>query len=706
MLRALAFAIFVVVSALAGHVRADDGPVEFPAPTPCFAPLDDTGIGIEPAEKAKWSACEKWVWSCIRLGQEANLFLKQCLKPRQGEATAPRKLFRLAAFVDPDQYKASNALSDKFLITILTQPAYVKSIAPVGVRIFGAYFGEPVNLENVTTAINLVLDATMARQGLRLTNFKSEKNLSLDGSNIRGAIFLMRARIDGSVFMEKSVLDSVDLNDAHIGSSFEATGSLFNGELRLNRASIAGKVIVTKSRLTTLVAWNSHIGSSLEMRLADVRVGIDLTGSTVDGDVRMQDVTFGRQTSTTPRHCDWNPAVETDHILSSLKELLPPQMFDAAWKETVSERSLKNGVPEPNVCAVMEASAQPAVRHNALLHDMRIKGLLCVMDVTGEIEGPAPPGSPPPKINTISFDGTEAGKTILGWKPSVSDTEWRAVNFKTEYLLINLNSQPNVHYVDNLDVRVITLLKSNQSVEPAVSLKLSDEHLVKKHCDVTPNANNTDATGDREAQNRIIKFFSNDKSGSAQPFAAVVTSLESSGINTVHLKKALSKLKYRNLCASSQLMKNWQDLPWSSVKDRMSTVTTDEASKFFLDGLCTAGLFTYANLVSYGHEPHRLAYASLILIGLFWLLLKFDRTSLEAAVPSDPLALVPSPHHTKFDLIYAIDNFIPIKTYRIERERAERPPCRRWLRAYRAFHRAMGMLFVVAILLFVYRIAK
>ena len=699
MLRAPAFAIALFLAASFGPARADDPPLEFPPPITCTAPADDTGLAD--AEKTSWNDCEKWVWSCIRQGLEANLFSKQCLTPRQADTTAVRKKFKLVPFVDPDLYKTSNGLSDHFLIKILTKDDYVKQIPPIGIRVFGAHFAGPVNLENVTTKINLVLDASMARQGLRLTNFKSEKNLALDGSNIRGPIFLMRARIDGSVFMERSVIDSIDLNDSRIGASFEGTGSVFNGELRLNRALIEGKVIVTKARLTTLMAWNAHIGSSLEMRLADVRVGIDLTGSTVDGDVRMQEVTFGRRAGPS-RRCDWDPADQSDHILNALKLLLPPQMFETAWKETTELRNVKNGMAEANPCEITDPTEQPGVRENALLREMKIKGSLCLIDVTGEIKGPVAPGEVPMSIKTISIDSTEAKSTIVGWKPSDSLTEWRAVNFKTEYMLINLHSQPKAHYVDNLDVRVITLLRTSHPLSSVVSQKISDEHLVKKDCDVTPDTDNTDAAGDRDAQNRIIQFFSTDKSGSAQPFSTVVNSLETSGVNTVHMRKALSKLKYRNICTTSQLTKEWEDLPWASVPERLKKVSPRETAKFAVDGVCQGLRFTYANLVSYGHEPHKLVYFALVLVLLFWLLLKLDRPIHQGVVAD----IGGTPTNSHFNLAYAIDNFIPIAMYRFDRERADVLPNRRWLRAYRIVHRAIGTLCLIYLLLVAYKVFK
>ena len=717
MLRTLAASVALFAAVFLTPALAQDPAPEFPEPIECFAPLDDTGIGD--TEKSAWTPCEKWVWSCIRQGLEANLFTKTCVKPRTADMSGPRKKFRLVPFVEPQKYKTSNALSDKFLGKILTDLAYTAQIQPIGIRIFGAYFTDSVNLENVTTGINLVLDGSMARSGLRFTNFKSAKNVSIDGSNVHGSVFLMRARIDGSLFMERSVLDTVDLNDAHIGASVEATGALFNGELRLNRAHIAGKVILTKARLTTLMGWNANIGSSLELRLADVRVGIDLTGSTVDGDVRMPDVTFGRLISHNPRRCDWNPdtnlnqiaavqdPVDPGHILGNLKVLLPPAQFEAAWGEIVTGRDEKIGNETPNVCEAKSPSLQPDVLHNALLRDMRIKGLLCIMDVTGEIEGPAPPNGAKPSIQTISIDGTESKSAILSWMPTSSLTEWRAVNFKTEYLLVNLEpgSQPKNHYVDNLDIRVFTPLKRGKAPELIVSLKMSDEHLVKSKCNITPGAGTIEDANQRETQNRIIKFFDEDRSGSAQPFSAIVKSLGSSGVNTVHIRKALSALQNRNACTSSEFSKALHDYSWMQFSEIWPIILAKQPAEVskarylaiefrdvVFDGGCAAWQMIHANAVGYGHEPLRLVFWIAAAIAFFWLLLKFDGRQYENNFMRKPLGLA-----------YVVDNLIPLKLYRIDPENADELPNNGFLKWYRSLHRLLGLFFAVMIFVYVYK---
>ena len=167
---------------------------------------------------------------------------------------------------------------------------------------------EPTRVQDLIKELpDMELDGSVIKQGIRLTNFATTKNISLDGSNVRGNVLLLRARIDGTLFLQNGVYDAVDTRDARIGSSLDAPGSLFNDELRIDRARIDGKINLAKSRLTLFNAWSAMIGGYVEMRLADIRLQMDMTGATVNGDVRLPRITFGRRVPGSRPRCDWDP---------------------------------------------------------------------------------------------------------------------------------------------------------------------------------------------------------------------------------------------------------------------------------------------------------------------------------------------------------------------------------------------------------------
>ncbi len=701
MLRSGALLVAVLLSAFASDARAEDKPLLFPEPEACAPQADDPTILDK--DKVRWTDCEKWTWSCLRQGLEANLFAKTaCQTPRASETVELRQRLRLAPFVKPERYAESNLLSGAFLVAVVTNPHYSSQLGNVGVRLFGGYFNDPINLENYTTNVNLVLDGSVMRRGVRLTNFKTDKNLSFDGSNVRGSIHLMRSRIQGSLFMEAGVYDYVDLNDAKIGASLEGSSSVFNDELRLHRADIDGKVILTKARLTTLSGWNALLGSSLEMRLADVRFGVDLTGSHVRGDVRMQDVTFARQESLSSARCDWDPDIPAQNVLHELRTAVPAEDFTAVFREVVTDRPTRAGSILPNVCETAHATDKGKVSvladHNSvLLRDMKIDGALCLVDVTGEIAVKGAPGGTT-NIGKIAIDGTSANSTILSWRnPSPSETLWYMVNYKTNYLLANLENSPRVHFTDNIDVGALTMMRRSAIYASSDTnhSELTDEYRVREKCDVTPGVGNNELAGDRLIQDRIIRYFNQDKSESPQPFANIVSRVDATGVNTTHLKIALSEHKNRNACSSSQIARAWKDKKWEGAKTKFASLNVDETRKFVLDGFCSAGLLGLKYSVSYGHEPHNLIFIAIGLVLAFAAALHFDK----------PVSQV-FQHGRRLGITYAIDNLIPLKPYRFDRLHADEKPSSPFLRAWLVVHRILGATLAILAFFYIYKASQ
>jgi hypothetical protein len=207
-----------------------------------------------------------------------------------------------------------------------------------------------------------------------------------------------------------------------------------------------------------------------------------------------------------------------------------------------------------------------------------------------------------------------------------------------------------------------------------------------------------------------VRFFagSANESRSAQPFSKIVERLEESGATSTYLKTQLSEYRLARVCTTSAVSKElstFDDLgvltfprrlveAWQKAHEN-NEITYDsvgETNRLFWDGICSGGRMVYKYAVSYGHEPYNLFYYAVIFIGLFWLLLKLDRTGPE-----------PGP---KLGLTYAIDTFVPLAQLRLDRRNATALPNRGLLRLYLRFHRFTGLVFAVLVFLFIYRVAK
>jgi hypothetical protein len=668
-----------------------------------------------------WSACERFVWSCLAAGREANLFAKECAVPRTARNSELRNAQRFAPFVDIERYKGVNTLSSHFLHAVLSRKEYADRLTPAGVRIFGAVFEEPVNLENIAVDRNVVIDSSIFFSDLRMTNFRARYNVSFDGSNIMGRLLLLRARIDGSVFLQKGVYDHVDLRDARIGASIDAADSIFNGLFRLDRAHVEGKLEFERAKLTDWSAVDATIGGFARFFLADVRGRLDLTGARINGDLRMQKLRFGRWRGGPGVACDWNLDRDPKSFFSPLADDIAstPGLATKLVKSVVESRPSGSSLPDVSPAYVCARAIRPEM-HEVLLREIKVGGTLCLIDATGEIETvpgesrPRPLGNAElparPRVETISLDGSDTRATVIRWATSDSETLWRAVNYTTGYMLIDLEGQPTQHFIDNLEVRSIAFVSSKLNLAIAEGRAEDSD---KTLCDITPDPKTAIRADSRLAHDRIISFFADDqrnRSRSAQPMGKIVERLQSSGAASTHLKMALSDYKFRRLCSTSEFFREWDKLgPVGALKVPFAAwrvsrgllarpeLTTfdqrlDEARRIGLDVACAAGIGSYKYAVSYGHEPHNIIYVIIMFVMLFWGLLALDDPS-EDGLEGRPKRL---------GLLYSIDTFNPFPQIQLNRLHSQWRPNRPSLRIYLKFHRLIGFVLCIILAIGIY----
>jgi hypothetical protein len=278
-------------------------------------------------------------------------------------------------------------------------------------------------------------------------------------------------------------------------------------------------------------------------------------------------------------------------------------------------------------------------------------------------------------------------------------------------MLVNLESQPQRHFIDNMDVGFVAFVRKDANEPP---MDKGDENVDKYLCDVTPAPENVMAAGSRNVHERLVRFFSGagNESRSAQPFSKVVERLQESGATSTYLKTHLSEFQLARVCTTSAVSKElstFEDLSLFTFPQKLAQAwrkahesremaegaydTFGETNRLFWDGICSGGMMVYKYAVSYGHEPYNLFYYAVLFIGLFWLLLKLDRRAGEDA-------------EAKLGLTYAVDTFVPLAQLRLDRRNANALPNSGLLRFYLRFHRFAGFVFAVLVFLFIYRVAK
>jgi hypothetical protein len=249
---------------------------------------------------------------------------------------------------------------------------------------------------------------------------------------------------------------------------------------------------------------------------------------------------------------------------------------------------------------------------------MKVGGGLCLIEVTGKIEGPpgAAESGPSRNITAIYLDGTQAQSTILRWAQSDSETLWQAVHFTTKNLYIDLNSQPKQHFLDNLKIEHISFIKPGAPDQEAEEQREESRAYL---CDIRPGPRAHVASDAPETHQRIIDFFTGpaNKSKSTQPFGEVVARLNDSNASSMSLKMALSEFTLAKVCSSSNLFSGTSEAEGAldggrgskggKVKQWLNFVTSevggldvDETRNIVLDSACFGGLKAYKYSVAYG----------------------------------------------------------------------------------------------------------
>jgi hypothetical protein len=295
----------------------------FVTPTPSTIDAQEGPIKGKPAlpgeecqtnPRKTWTPQEKWVWEQICRGKIADFNKAK----GYGGKLDPKK---------DKEWPKNRILRPAFLETILLHEPYRGALTHHGVRIFGAWFKEPLDLSNATLLHQLLLHFSRFESHVNLRRMKTLHLLSLIGSTFNGKLNMNGIQAEGSLFMRGGAeFAEVDLISARIGGSVSMTASKFTGKVNMNSmqagslymrggaefaevelisARIGGPVDMTGSKFTGKVNMNNmQAGGSLYMRggaefaeveliIAKIRGQVDMDGSKFTGKVNMNSMQAG-----------------------------------------------------------------------------------------------------------------------------------------------------------------------------------------------------------------------------------------------------------------------------------------------------------------------------------------------------------------------------------------------------------------------------
>lgn len=234
--------------------------------------------------KKKWSEPEEWAWGEICAGRWADFNKRpgyEKLDPRNPE--------------DDDKWKnGRRTLSSRFLKDILLDEPFRSVIPHSGVRIYGAYFKDRINLFDKSIQRPLSIKSSLFKSRMNMDRFKTPEFIAFAGSRFDGTLDMKSAIIGGGLFIEGTHFNKVVLLDEiTIGGNLIMGGEAkFNKKVVLKKAKVDGRISMQTSTFNHKLDMRSvSIGRDLGM--ADATFDrVDLSRAKITGNLNMEDSDF------------------------------------------------------------------------------------------------------------------------------------------------------------------------------------------------------------------------------------------------------------------------------------------------------------------------------------------------------------------------------------------------------------------------------
>src|SRR5712691_7967045 len=178
--------VVLALLAASASVRAQEPLPTTSADQTCAVPADDS-----------WTPQEKFVWIRICNGDKADFNAG----PTYGGPIDPRTA----------ELPASRILRKTFIEKILTDDTYRGAIKRHGVRVSGARFTEPLDLQNVDLRHELWFEQCLFEKGADLSWLQSSQPIAFNKSRVAGPLTLYAAQVASDLGMTDSRMVEVRL---------------------------------------------------------------------------------------------------------------------------------------------------------------------------------------------------------------------------------------------------------------------------------------------------------------------------------------------------------------------------------------------------------------------------------------------------------------------------------------------------------------
>jgi hypothetical protein len=624
---------------------------------------------------------------CLGEGKEYVLPARACQERRQGSRIA------LNHWNMPHDDESGDDSWDKVCqdktdrrrlpANVIKRLAAERQIAPTGIRIIGAVFcGGPgsddaaLDLAGLDLNYSLAIDRSVINGNLDAHNLRIKGDFSFDNTVILDTLQLNRAHVGGSVYGSGSFMKKLSVTDTQVAGTWHQTESVIFSDAQILSAAISGDFDMTNSAFSWFLLQSGHVTGMLRLDHTQARCAYDIKASTV-GYLTADHAGFRRvQTGPGAVYPWWDPSFPADpmYTMPTLSgSATVKKIYDEEVKsrDTLAKTPRRTVLPLPG-CEKISQLRDPTQSQSQDLKfnvsDSRIEAVFCMTSFSWIspkeiiLDDNRPLSTVELNNTRINGDliidlwgdaGTEVARLAPGWR------EYDRLSRKNKFVAIGLTAQafifafPDAPYVTYLDGLKFDRIRSAQ--KPACESGLGGQ--------LRP-----------PSQDEVLNWLRKNEAPSSQPFKAFVDGFEQAGENTTDLRVRQTTFDlYAKTTRWTERGSNWlsvlnRPIALNGAPPDGQSRTNQNLIDDALDlGTIGAQWLLYL-MADHGLRPGKVVIPIILVISIYWILfwkrwriIGFE-TSLKHLAGSPPSTQLIHP----IGLVFLFDHLIPL--YRIREE--------------------------------------